>query len=154
MQILRQLPYVQSLKASQILKPALKSTIEEIKARSDLLPPSAQGQQGKGVVIGIIDYGCDFLHNNFRNPDGTTRILALWDQTALPGASSHLGYGQVHTQTEINGALRSSDPYTSLGYDPGRASHGTHVMDIACGNGIHASGQVTAGSFVDRGNAS
>jgi subtilisin family serine protease len=134
-QILRQLPYVQSLKASQILKPALKSTIEEIKARADLLPPSAQGQYGKGIVIGIIDYGCDFLHNNFRNPDGTTRILALWDQTALPGASSHLGYGQVHTQTEINAALRSVDPYTSLGYDPGRASHGTHVMDIACGSG-------------------
>jgi subtilisin family serine protease len=134
-EILRQLPYVQSLKASQILKPALKSTIEEIKARADLLPPLTQGQQGKGVIVGIIDYGCDFAHHNFRNPDGSSRILALWDQTILPGASSHLGYGQVYTQTEINAALRSVDPYTSLGHDPGRASHGTHVMDIACGNG-------------------
>jgi subtilisin family serine protease len=134
-EILRQLPYVQSLKASQILKPALKSTIEEIKARVDLLPPLAQGQQGKGVIVGIIDYGCDFLHQNFRNPDGTTRILALWDQTALSGTSGHLGYGRVYTQAEINAALRSVDPYTSLGHDPGRASHGTHVMDITCGNG-------------------
>ncbi|NCJ05426.1 S8 family serine peptidase [Synechococcales cyanobacterium C] len=134
-EILRQLPYVQSLKASQVLKPALKSTIEEVKARVDLLPPLAQGQQGKGVVVGIIDYGCDFLHQNFRHPDGSTRILALWDQTALAGPSSHLGYGRVYTQTEINAALRSVDPYTSLGHDPGRASHGTHVMDIACGNG-------------------
>jgi subtilisin family serine protease len=134
-EIIRQLSYVQSLKASQILKPALKSTIEEIKARVDLLPPLAQGQQGKGVIVGIIDYGCDFLHQNFRNPDGSTRILALWDQTVLSGASSHLGYGRVYTQTEINAALRSVDPYTSLGHDPGRASHGTHVMDIACGNG-------------------
>ncbi|HEY9769590.1 MAG TPA: S8 family peptidase [Coleofasciculaceae cyanobacterium] len=134
-QILRQLPYVQSLKATQLLKPTLKSTIEEIKARVDLLPPSAQGQQGKGVVVGIIDYGCDFLHNNFRNPDGSTRILALWDQTALSEGSSPFGYGKVYTQTDINAALRSSEPYLSLGYDPGRASHGTHVMDIACGNG-------------------
>jgi subtilisin family serine protease len=134
-EMIRQLSYVQSLKASQILKPALKSTIEEIKARVDLLPPLAQGQQGKGVTVGIIDYGCDFLHQNFRNPDGTTRILALWDQTVLSGTSSHLGYGRVYTQTEINAALRSVDPYTSLGHDPGRASHGTHVMDIACGNG-------------------
>lgn len=134
-QILRQLPYVQSLKAAQLLKPALKATTEEIKARPDLLPSSAQGQQGKGIVVGIIDYGCDFVHSNFRNPDSTTRILALWDQTALPGASSYLGYGQVHPQTEINAALRSVEPYMSLGYDPGRASHGTHVMDIACGNG-------------------
>lgn len=134
-QTLRQLPYVQSLKATQILQPTLKSTIEEIKARVDLLPPSAQGQQGKGVVVGIIDYGCDFLHNNFRNPDGSTRILALWDQTALSGGSSPFGYGKAYTQTDINAALRSSEPYLSLGYNPGRASHGTHVMDIACGNG-------------------
>ena len=134
-QRLRQLPYVQSLKATQLLKPTLKSTIEEIKARADLLPSCTQGQQGKGVVIGIIDYGCDFVHSNFRHPDGSTRILALWDQTALPGAMSHLGYGRVYTQTEINAALRSTEPYMSLGYDPGRASHGTHVMDIASGNG-------------------
>lgn len=134
-QILRQLPYVQSLKAAQLLKPELKSTIEEIKARSDLLPPSARGQQGKGAIVGIVDYGCDFLHSNFRNPDGSTRILTLWDQTALAGLSSYLGYGRVHTQIEIDAALRSTEPYTSLGYDPGRASHGTHVMDIACGNG-------------------
>ncbi len=129
-EILRQLPYVQSLKASQILKPALKSTIEEIKARADLLPPVTQGQQGKGVIVGIIDYGCDFVHQNFRNPDGSTRILALWDQTFSSGASSHLGYGRVYTQMEINAALRTVDPYASLGHDPGKASHGTHVMEL------------------------
>lgn len=131
----RQLSYVQSLKASQLLKPALKSTIEEINARADLLPPLTQGQQGKGVIVGIIDYGCDFAHQNFRKPDGSTRILALWDQTVSPGASSHLGYGRVYTQAEINAALRTVDPYASLGHHPGSASHGTHVMDIACGNG-------------------
>lgn len=133
--MLRQLPYVQSLKAAQLLKPTLKATTEEIKARADLLPPVAQGQQGKGVVIGIIDYGCDFVHRNFRNPDGSTRILALWDQTAEPISTSPFGYGQVYTRTEINAALRSADPYITLGHHPGRASHGTHVMDIACGNG-------------------
>ena len=134
-QRLRQLPYVQSLKAAQIVKPTLKSTIEEIKARADLLPPSAQGQQGKGVVIGIIDIGCDFVHSNFRNSDGSTRILKLWDQNGVSGPSSPFGYGKVYTQSEINAALSTTEPYISLGYDSGRASHGTHVMDIACGNG-------------------
>lgn len=134
-QRLRELPFVQSLKASQILKPALAATTEEIKARADLLPPFAQGQQGKGVVIGIVDYGCDFVHSNFRHPDGTTRILALWDQTAEPISTSPFGYGRVYTSAEINAAFRSPEPYTTLGHDPGRGSHGTHVMDIACGNG-------------------
>ena len=131
---LRQLPYVQSLKASQPLKPTLNATTEEIKAQGDILSFS-QGQQGKGVVIGIIDYGCDFAHRNFRHPDGRTRILTLWDQSAENAFSSPFGYGQVYTQAEINAALRSSDPYTTLGHNPGSESHGTHVMDIACGNG-------------------
>jgi subtilisin family serine protease len=134
-EMLRQLPYVESLKATQLLTPSLKATTEDIQARADLLPPSSQGQQGKGVIVGIVDYGCDFHHNNFRNPDGTSRVLALWDQTALTGAASYLGYGHVYTQADINAALRSVEPYMSLGYDPGRGSHGTHVMDIACGNG-------------------
>lgn len=131
----RQLDYVKSLKAAQVIKPVLKATIAEIKARVDLLPPQAQGQQGKGVIVGIIDFGCDFLHQNFRTPDGNSRILALWDQAAPSGRSSNSRYGRVYSQTEINAALRSIDPYTSLGHNPDRGSHGTHVMDIACGSG-------------------
>ncbi len=53
-QRLRQLPYVQSLKATQSLKPTLNATTEEIKAQTKLIIPSSEGQQGKGVVIGII----------------------------------------------------------------------------------------------------
>ena len=35
---------------------------------------------GKGVLIAIIDSGIDYLHPDFQNPDGTSRILYLWDQ--------------------------------------------------------------------------
>ena len=34
---------------------------------------------GKGVLIGIIDSGIDFTNADFRNPDGSTRIRALYD---------------------------------------------------------------------------
>ena len=37
-------------------------------------------ENGAGVIVGICDWGFDFTHPNFRNPDGTTRFLALWDQ--------------------------------------------------------------------------
>ena len=135
---LRQLDYVVSIKASQLVQPSLRATVEEINAHPDLLSPIAEGQQGQGVVVGIVDYGCDFFHQNFRHQDGTTRILALWDQKVDPQSeqTSYLGYGRVYSSAEINTALQSADPYTSLGYSPNRSSHGTHVMDIACGNGI------------------
>ena len=39
---------------------------------------------GEGVIIAIIDSGIDYSHPDFRNEDGSTRILAIWDQT-IPG---------------------------------------------------------------------
>ena len=38
-----------------------------------------QGLTGKGVVVGIVDTGIDWRHQDFMNPDGTSRILYLWD---------------------------------------------------------------------------
>lgn len=34
-------------------------------------------QTGRGVVVGAIDWGCDFAHPAFRREDGGTRLLAL-----------------------------------------------------------------------------
>ena len=39
---------------------------------------------GKGILIACIDSGVDYTHPDFRNADGSTRILRLWDQT-IPG---------------------------------------------------------------------
>ena len=36
---------------------------------------------GQGVLIGLIDTGIDYTSPLFRNPDGTSRILSIWDQT-------------------------------------------------------------------------
>lgn len=133
-------PGVLSLKAASPIKPTLYKTIEEIKARRDLLPPNlANG--GEGVVVGIVDFGCDFVHKNFRNHDLSTRILAIWDQAAEAVHSQSVTYGRVFTKDEIDQALKSSHPYQTLGYprtpfNPQIPEHGTHVMDIASGNGL------------------
>lgn len=42
---------------------------------------------GKGILCGIADSGIDWRHPDFCNPDGTTRILAIWDQTLSADAS-------------------------------------------------------------------
>jgi subtilisin family serine protease len=41
---------------------------------------AARGR-GESVVVGVIDSGIDVFHGAFRNSDGTSRILSLWDQT-------------------------------------------------------------------------
>ena len=73
-------------------------------------------QQGKNAVVGIIDVGCDFVHQNFRHLDGSTRILALWNQDGSFAPDSSFGYGKVYRSTEINQALQAEDPYKVLGY--------------------------------------
>jgi subtilisin family serine protease len=107
--------------------------------RSNRLP-----ETGKGVVFGLIDWGFDFAHPDFRDATGATRLLALWDQSAAANASSPFpyGYGSVYTRVEINGALAAQNPYAALTYDPadsdtdGEGAHGTHVAGIAVGNGL------------------
>ncbi|MGN1205450.1 MAG: S8 family peptidase [Eubacterium sp.] len=89
---------------------------------------------GENVLVGIIDSGIDIYHPDFRNEDGTTRIVELWDQTL----------GQVFSEDEINASLfanNSSFPSKDL------SGHGTHVAGIAAGNG-RASGGLYAGVAV------
>lgn len=104
--------------------------------------PKEETATGKGVVVGVVDWGFDFVHPDFRNSDGTTRILALWDQrgSRRPGSPQPFGYGIVHDREAINRALKTQDPYATLGYhpadaDPGFGCHGTHVCSIAAGSG-------------------
>ncbi len=96
---------------------------------------------GRGVAVAVLDWGFDFAHPNFRNRDGSTRALAIWDQSAEGAGPEPYGYGRVYTREQINRALDAEDPYEALGYHPasgdprGRGAHGTHVADIAAGNG-------------------
>jgi subtilisin family serine protease len=140
-EFVRQQPFVKSLKAAQKLRAALHKTIEEIGSRTDLLPKSHLADGGSKATVGIVDFGCDFAHQNFLNSDGTSRILAIWDQTGPSSSTSPFGFGKLFTKADINAALKQQDPYAALGYAPPpdsifeRGTHGTHVMDIAAGNG-------------------
>jgi subtilisin family serine protease len=137
----RQQPFVKSLKATQPLQPVLNATTEETGASPGSLPAGNQTNGGEGVLVGIVDYGCDFKHENFRDAGGGTRLLSIWHQAGKSGPQSPFGYGKEYTADQINTSLQQLDPYGALGYGPEKDSifqtgtHGTHVMDIAAGNG-------------------
>ncbi len=92
--------------------------------------PLSSSFTGKDVIIGFIDTGLDFNHDDFKNTDGTTRIISLWDQTlsASSNTPQPYGYGQHWNSSEIESGLAEAhnDIY----------GHGTTVAGTALGNGL------------------
>ncbi|SFD64923.1 Subtilase family protein [Chitinophaga sp. CF118] len=127
------LSFVKSLKAARKLGAAVKQTVPDIGA-DKFLTRISDLQGGRGVLIGIIDFGCDCAHENFITETGHTRLLQFWDQTAVDNIGN-VSYGRLYHAEEINNALKSGDPYFALSYELETNAHGTHVMDIATGNG-------------------
>ncbi|MCI6022296.1 MAG: peptidase, partial [[Bacteroides] pectinophilus] len=74
---------------------------------------------GRGVLIGFIDTGIDYLNPIFQYARGLSKIDAIWDQT-IQSPDSDLTdnpykYGTVYTNSKINDAIAASlagdDPY-------------------------------------------
>ena len=77
---------------------------------------------GRNVIIGIIDTGIDLTHPDFHYPDGSTRVIALWDQTASGTPPKGYYYGNACTGYQIN---------TGKCSEIDTVGHGTHVAGIA-----------------------
>jgi hypothetical protein len=103
-------------------------------------PGGVSSPAGAGVLIGIVDTGIDLAHADFRNSDGTTRIVSLWDQTSAAGSPpAGFDYGSEWNAAAIDaGTVPSVD---ELG-------HGTHVAGIAAGNGRGGVAGLDAGKYV------
>lgn len=139
-------PQVRSIEAARLLKPQLDVTAIPTHTAVSLLRTragdgwTATSYTGRGVLIGIIDSGLDLRHDDFLRPDGTTRVLALWDQSTAEGRSPRgFSYGAECTAEQIN--VRDCPQVDRLG-------HGTHVAGIAAGDGSATSGDEPAYRYV------
>lgn len=78
-----------------------------------------QAFTGKGVIVGIVDSGFDFIHPFFRDENGQTRIT--WAADYMTGKQ----YPDVEA---VTAAMHSSDAT--------KMYHGTHVAAIAAGSRV------------------
>jgi subtilisin family serine protease len=148
LQELADLPEVQFVSGGHVVTPDLDGSRSEVRADVVHGPPASLS--GRGVAVGIVDYGCDYVLDDFRDPaTGRTRIAFLWDQSLrpLPGEGSPDGfaYGVEYTAADIDAALAGGG---GVRHRSGVSAHGTHVMGIAAGSGRSFDAAFPAGQFI------
>ncbi|GAB5418712.1 MAG: hypothetical protein Crog4KO_04690 [Crocinitomicaceae bacterium] len=82
---------------------------------------------GQDVIIGVVDQGIDWLHPDFIDNNGNTRVLRYWDHSVNGNPPTGFGYGTEWDSTSINNGTCTSTEEAS--------AHGSTVAGQAVGNG-------------------
>lgn len=138
-------------------RPSARGAARLTAVTDHLTASDAHGLTGKGVIVGVVDTGIDWRHEDFIKPDGTSRILYLWDMTddsyrtsggkvgtrpPVVQEGGAEGPGTVYTRKQISDALRGSDTVNSAD----NFGHGTATAGTAAGNGRATAAGVPAKS--------
>lgn len=97
--------------------------------------------RGRGVLVGFVDTGIDYTHPAFKNPDNTTRIVSIWDQTIDSDHNYPDGfyYGTEFNRNIINVAIKSENP-PDIVPSTDEIGHGTMLAGIAAGTPVREYG--------------
>ncbi len=98
---------------------------------------------GRGILVACLDSGVDYAHPDFRNEDGSSRILYLWDQTLSGNPPKGYEIGTEFTKEQLDAALLREDREGQQALVPSVdiSGHGTGVLGIAAGNGRASNGR-------------
>lgn len=146
------MPQVHRVEVTRPMQTELHQSLTE--TRANVVHTSPLENQGKGVIIGIIDSGIDIMHHCFRRADGSSRVLYIWDQKLRPTGSEStpkdFNYGVEYNEKKINSSITAGGPPNSVRHKDSdtRSGHGTHVAGIAAGNGSIAGNEQPAYTFV------
>lgn len=106
---------------------------------------------GRGVIVAVLDSGIDYTLPHFRKADGSTRILALWDQGQASSETypppEGFAMGRLYTEEDINAALnvgisdegqdvQADDVTTTNRLSIDTSGHGTAVAGLAASSEV------------------
>lgn len=146
---------------SPLVKPAVSS-----RGKKEISAIDRKGRSGKNVIVSVIDSGIDWRHPDFIRPDGTSRILYLYDlfDTSWKDSGGTIGTrppeyldsddgvptGTVYTNEQLSRALI----FHKIGYgspetinSEDEIGHGTACAGMAAGNGRAGTG-IKSGTFL------
>jgi subtilisin family serine protease len=137
---------VQRIEGAEIAESNLDASVPTTGATLFRGPgPTFTGLNGAGIIVGDVDTGVDYKHDNFKDALGNTRFLRIWDETDAGGPpAAGLGYGSEWFPADING-LTAREKDTN--------GHGSHTMGIAGGDGSADPGAPGAPAFTYTGMA-
>ena len=91
--------------------------------------------RGSGVIIAVIDTGIDYTNPIFIREDGSSKIIAIWDQTidSTDQYPSKMFYGTEYKTDQINLALKSTNPLAVVP-STDDIGHGTALAGVIAGS--------------------
>jgi subtilisin family serine protease len=106
------------------------------------VPPLESGIDGRGIVLGFVDYGFDFLHPCLRKPmSGSTRFQYIWDQNTGSKFDA-TAINRLIAEAERTGSRQAADgahnPHANYFGQHGvqAGAHGTVISSIAAGSPV------------------
>lgn len=88
--------------------------------------------RGRGVLMGFVDTGIDYMQQAFRYEDGTSKIRYLYDQSAIGTPPSGFFIGTEYTNEQINQAISAKNP-SDIVPQRDTVGHGTFLASVAAG---------------------
>lgn len=127
---------------------------EPVAGAGTLLPLAERALPSEhDTLFAVLDDGCAFANSRFLASDGSgTRVLAFWNQDPAaegypvvasmgPTPLSTFGYGAQWFRADFNDMISNAGGSQELIYQKAglkslrrSATHGTHVMDLLCGD--------------------
>jgi hypothetical protein len=153
LQLLAQLAASDEIVAIELGQPlGAERTVDRRETASATTGTAALPQSSGEVLMGIIDHGCPFAHQAFREASGAakTRFISIWDQDQMPdfptalGSPLGFGYGRQVIKSDLdgymaatlqNGSVNETLCYLKAQYSAMRDSltHGSHTAGLFAG---------------------